>query len=113
MKRPAAIACQSQRKVTHMRKFVTAFAGLVAPVLVSGAVSAAPAELLCADAHARNCFMDEIFVVGGANTVPRGAATVPLVACTAMSTTDCYITNPKELFTQTGLQDVVGKALEY
>ena len=112
MKRPAAIASQSQRKVTHMRKVVTAFAGLVAPVLVSGAVSAAPAELLCADANARNCFMDEIFVLDGANTVTRGAATVPLVACTAMSTTDCYITNPKELFTQTGLQDVVGKTLE-
>jgi len=113
MKRPAAFASQSQRKATHMRKLMAAFAGLAAPVLVSGAASAAPADLVCADANARNCFVDEIFLLDGANTVTRGAATVPLVACTAMSTTDCYITNPKELFTQTGLQDVVGKALEY
>ncbi len=107
---------QSQRKATHMRKLLTAFAGLAVSVLASGAVSAAPAELICADANARNCFKDEIFLLDGANTVTRGTTAaptqVPLVACTAMSTTDCYMTNPRELFTQTGLQDVVGKALE-
>src|SRR5262245_27025451 len=97
------------KKVVTMRKLLTAL-GFAAPALISAAASAAPAELVCADANARNCFKDEIFLLDGNTTYDKGGTQTPIVGCA--SSTDCYLTATSELFNQTGLQIVIGKALE-
>jgi hypothetical protein len=92
-----------------MRKLFTATAAFAFFVLTPGEVSAAPPDQICADASARNCFRDEIFLLDGNSMVTRAGQPVPIVGCAA--TTDCYMTSTAELFSSTGLQDVVTTAL--
>jgi hypothetical protein len=92
-----------------MRKLFTAIAAIASLAPVGGAI-AAPSDQICADATARNCFKDEIFLLDGNSTVDRAGTPTPIVGCTTSA--DCYMTRTSELFTPTGLQDVIGKALE-
>jgi hypothetical protein len=97
-------------KAINMPKLLAAVALVTIPVLADNAVLAAPADQICADANARNCFKDEIFLLDGNTTVDRAGTPTPIVGCKASN--DCYMVSPNELFTQVGLQDVVAKTLE-
>jgi hypothetical protein len=102
-------------KTTRTLALPTGLTGLTLglAVLFSGVpvpVHAAPAALACATKDARNCFMDEIFLLDGNEAVNRTAGPVPLVSCA--SSTDCYITSTAELFKPAGLHDAVQRALQ-
>jgi len=92
-----------------MRKLFTATAAFAVLVLIPQKGSTAPAAQICANAAARNCFRGEIFLLDGNSTVTRAGQAVPIVGCA--SNTDCYMTSTAELFSSTGLQDVVTTAL--
>jgi hypothetical protein len=93
-----------------MHKLYTAASVVASLVVAPQAAFAAPSSLVCADANAKNCFRDEVFILDGNNTVQdSNGNAVPLASCA--STTDCYIRNTGELFSQVGLQAVVGNAL--
>ncbi len=93
-----------------MRKLFTAIAAIASLTLAGVDAFAAPSDQICADASARNCFKDEIFLLDGNSTVDRAGQPTPIVGCTTSA--DCYMTRTSELFTPTGLNDVIGKALE-
>lgn len=92
-----------------MRKLAatTVFLG----ALATGSFSqAAPAELVCADKAARNCFQDEVFLLDGNEMVMRDGASVPVVACKTSS--DCYLNSSADSFKPAGLSATVQRALE-
>jgi hypothetical protein len=92
-----------------MRKKLSATV-LFVVLLVSRASFAAPANLVCTDTAARNCFQDEIFLLDGNEQVVVAGATKPLVAC--KTPTDCYFADAASLFKPDGPSAAVGRALE-
>ena len=92
-----------------MRKLFTATAAFAVLVLIPQKGSTAPTAQICANAAARNCFRGEIFLLDGNSMVTRAGQPVPIVGCA--SNTDCYMASTAELFSSTGLQDVVTTAL--
>ncbi|MGC4094173.1 MAG: thrombospondin type 3 repeat-containing protein [Polyangiaceae bacterium] len=92
-----------------MRKLpaITVFASLLASTATS---FASPAELACANKDARNCFVDDIFILDGNEMVTRGTATAPVVAC--KTSTDCYLNSTSDLFKPDGLNATVARALQ-
>lgn len=92
-----------------MRKLAasTVFLG----ALATGSLSeAAPADLVCADKAARNCFQDEVFLLDGNEMVMRAGASVPVVVC--KTSTDCYLNTTADLYKPDGLSATVLRALE-
>ncbi|MFZ5896658.1 MAG: thrombospondin type 3 repeat-containing protein [Myxococcota bacterium] len=84
---------------------------LVASLLLFATASwAAPPTLVCANKDARNCFLDEVFVLDGNESVVRGGQSVPLVACKAAN--DCYLNSTNDLFKPEGLDATVARALD-
>lgn len=85
---------------------------LAGSMAVASIASAAPAEMLCADKTARNCFADEVFVLSGDERVTRvDGTTVPVADCNEVST-DCYLNSPADLHKIIGLNATVARALE-
>jgi hypothetical protein len=92
-----------------MRKLAvsTVFLG----ALTTGSLSqAAPADLTCKDKAERNCFVDEVFLLDGNETVMKAGAAVPVVAC--KTSTDCYLNSTADLFKPDGLSLTVARVLE-